>query len=426
MNSNKTTDTPSTMGEKPSPLRVNFKGVRAPDANWPKPLSGVAYHGLAGEIIRTMEPHTEADPAGLLISLLIEFGNWIGRGPYVQVTSTRHYTNEFAVMVGRSSQARKGTMQDQIRELLRIACEIETDPWIERIKGGLSSGEGLIVQVRDPEEGDDAVDKRLMIIEAEFAKVLTVIRREGNTLSSIIREAWERGDIRTMTRTPVEAKDAHISLIAHITIDELKRLLNSQEMASGFANRMMFVAVSRSKELPFGGKRIDFGPLAKELVGAKQFAKGVQEMPRSAAANAIWAENYSDLTRERTGLIGDITGRGAPHVLRLAMIYALLDKSRAIKPAHLDAAFEVWRYCKESAEFIFTGSSGNTMADRILRELSSRPEGMKRRDISGIFAGNKSSADIEMALAFLKGNRLARDEKISTAGRPAEVWFARK
>lgn len=395
---------------------------------WPEALGDVAYHGVAGRIVRAIEPHTEADPAGLLISLLVAFGNCVDRSPHFMVERTKHYTNEFAVMVGRSSQARKGTMWDQVRELLRIVCEQDNDPWTSRIKGGLSSGEGLIVQVQDPkDEDEEAPDKRLMIVEAEFAKVLTVIRREGNTLSSIIREAWDKGDIRTLTKMPVEATDAHISMIAHITVHELKRLLNSQEMASGFANRMLFVAVRRSKELPFGGKRIDFEPFANELRNAKRFAQDIDQMKMSGMAKAHWGEGYSDLTRERAGLIGDVTARGAPHVLRLAMIYALLDQSELIRPPHLHAALEVWRYCKDSAEYIFGGATGDSIADRILSELIARhPQGMKRKEISALFAGNKSSSEIEMSLAFLKGNKLAKDELVRTSGRPAEVWFAKK
>jgi hypothetical protein len=216
-------------------------------------------------------------------------------------------------------------------------------------------------------------------------------------------------------------------MIAHITIHELKRQLNSQEMASGFANRMLFAAVRRSKELPFGGKPIDFESFAGALRSAKRFAQDVDQMKMSGMAKALWGEGYSELTRERAGLIGDITARGAPHVLRLAMIYALLDQSELIRPPHLHAALEVWRYCRESAEYIFGGATGDSTADRIYAELMSRhPQGMKRKEISALFAGNKSSSEIEMALAFLKGNKLARDELVRTPGRPAEVWFARK
>ncbi|MEE8114639.1 MAG: hypothetical protein V3T23_09820, partial [Nitrososphaerales archaeon] len=46
-----------------------FSAYSAPQEpnNWPQPLSKDAFHGLTGEIVRTIEPHTEADPAALMI-----------------------------------------------------------------------------------------------------------------------------------------------------------------------------------------------------------------------------------------------------------------------------------------------------------------------------------------------------------------------
>jgi hypothetical protein len=40
---------------------------------WPV-MDKTAYHGLAGDFVRTVEPHTESDPAGLLIQFLVAFG----------------------------------------------------------------------------------------------------------------------------------------------------------------------------------------------------------------------------------------------------------------------------------------------------------------------------------------------------------------
>jgi hypothetical protein len=76
---------------------------------------------------------------------------------------------------------------------------------------GLSSGEGLIYAVRDRAEGenkkgekmvvDEGVeDKRLLVLEAELAGVLKVMNREGNTLSPVIRQAWDDGALQTLTK----------------------------------------------------------------------------------------------------------------------------------------------------------------------------------------------------------------------------------
>jgi hypothetical protein len=103
---------------------------------------------------------------------------------------------------------------------------------------------------------DGVLDKRLLVIESEFANVLKVGTREGNILSAVIRSAWEDGNLRTMTKnSPARATDGHISLVGHITREEYRRELTQTESANGFANRCCIVAVDRSKCLRRAGKR---------------------------------------------------------------------------------------------------------------------------------------------------------------------------
>src|SRR5215469_1277372 len=104
---------------------------------WPDPLAKEAFHGLAGEIVREIEPRTEADTAAILIQTLVAFGNVIGRGPYYQVEGDRHATNLFAALVGDSSKARKGTSWGRVRQIFKQLDEEWTN---ERIQGGMSSG----------------------------------------------------------------------------------------------------------------------------------------------------------------------------------------------------------------------------------------------------------------------------------------------
>src|SRR5215472_11202690 len=51
------------------------------ERQWPAPLAAQAFYGVAGEIVRCIEPHTEADPAALLFQFLCVFGNLVGRSP---------------------------------------------------------------------------------------------------------------------------------------------------------------------------------------------------------------------------------------------------------------------------------------------------------------------------------------------------------
>src|SRR3712207_8613758 len=52
----------------------------------------------------------------------------------------------------------------------------------------------------------------------------------GNTLSPVVRDAWDTGTLRNMTKnSPATATGAHVSIISHITIDELQRELSDTE-----------------------------------------------------------------------------------------------------------------------------------------------------------------------------------------------------
>ena len=62
---------------------------------YPAPPDEAAYYGLAGDIVRRIEPHTEADPVALLIQLLAAFGNVIGRNAYMLADGARHYLEPF-------------------------------------------------------------------------------------------------------------------------------------------------------------------------------------------------------------------------------------------------------------------------------------------------------------------------------------------
>ena len=237
---------------------------------WPAPLGSEVFQGLAGEFVRLVGPETEADVASLLFSFLVTMGSIIGRGPYYQVGGDRHYINLFAVVVGQSAKSRKGMSWGEVRRF----AELLDEHWCkQRVAGGLSSGEGLIHAVRDPivesvalREGGRIVrheeqttaagvdDKRLLAVEGELSQALQSAGREGNTLSAIIRQAWDGGPLRVLAKQAKAAcLEPHISILAHITVAELQRQLNATDMGNGFANRFLWLCAARSKFLPLGG-----------------------------------------------------------------------------------------------------------------------------------------------------------------------------
>src|SRR5262245_14236196 len=134
-----------------------------PVDTWPEPPAEIVYHGLAGEIVKALAPQSEADPVGIIAQLLTAYANMIGRGPHWRVEGDIHHLNLFIVLVGKTAKARKGTSWGRARSLLEAA---DGGHWVQdRILSGLSSGEGLISAVRDPNpdrEDPGATDKRLL------------------------------------------------------------------------------------------------------------------------------------------------------------------------------------------------------------------------------------------------------------------------
>ncbi|NSW84278.1 MAG: DUF3854 domain-containing protein [Syntrophothermus sp.] len=420
-----------------------------PRVAWPDPPRPEAFHGLAGDFVRAVEPHTEADPVALLSQFQVMYGNIIGRTAYFEVEADRHYLNEFLGLVGPTAKARKGTSLGQVRRIFRAV-----DPEWEkkRVLTGLASGEGLKWHVRDPIEKEQPIyeeyggkkelvgvetfivdpgvkDKRLLAYEPEFASTLRVLGREGNTLSAAIREAWDSGNLGNLTKNdPVTATGAHISIIAHITKQELLRFLDSTEAGNGFGNRFLWICVRRSKLLPEGGRigDVDFAPLVKRLTAAVEFGRNMGELKRDAEAAAWWRKVYPALSEGKPGLLGAILARAEAHVMRLACIYALLDLSPVVRAEHLQAALALWDYCERSARFIFGDALGDPLADEILRLLRAAPNGLTKTEIYEHFGRNRSAAQINRALGSLLEFGLVQFQKEKTGRRPREGYAAAK
>jgi len=402
--------------------------VSAPDAK----ASGL-YYGLAGHIIQAIEPHSEADPVGILVQLLVGIGNIVGRNAFFEIEATKHFPNLFAVLVGSSSSARKGTSWNHC---LRVLSAVDPAWADKRVQAGLSSGEGLIAALKDvPSVGTDddkpvATDKRLMVVETEFSSTLTVFERSGNILSPLLRQAWDSGTIRVMTKNPQHATGVHVSVIGHITPQELSRRLTTTDAANGFANRFMWLSVSRSKFLPDGGDVVvlaeKMASFRDELRPVIEFARSAGDMKRNPEATELWHELYTELTRDIPGLFGSVVARGAPIVVRLSMIYALLDRSSIIRVEHLAAANALWKYSEKSARAVFGERLGDPVADKILDALRQSHDGLTRSQIRELFARNQNSDRITNALELLASHspKLAYCEQRETGGRPAEIWYA--
>jgi hypothetical protein len=408
----------------PGPPPNDDGPLTAPDG-FPAPPAPAIYHGLAGQIIDAIAPHTEADPVAILAQLLVAIGAAVGRGAWFSVEATRHHPNEFLVLVGDSAKARKGSSWDHVRRLLDDA-----DPTLAaRTLTGLSSGEGLIWAVRDPTPNDPGVtDRRLLVVEPEFASVLKTASRDISTLSPTLRSAWDGRPLAILTRNaPARATAAHVAVIGHITSVELQHHVSAVDVANGLLNRFLLIACRRTRLLPDGGHPdplADTG-LDRALAIALAAAHHAGQLRFTEPARALWHDAYRQLAQPQPGIAGQLGARAEAHTIRLALTYALLDRAPAIGPDHLQAALALQDYAARSAAWALEPDTGDPIAEQIHVALLRSPDGLTRTQLRDLLNRNIPARRLDQALANLAVADKANRQRILTAGRPAELWTAK-
>ncbi len=196
-----------------------------------------------------------------------------------------------------------------------------------------------------------------------IATVLKVMQREGNTLSPILRKAWDGGNLASLTKNDrLRSTNPHINLLAHITQYELKKLMSQSDIHNGLANRFLWAYVRRSKKLafplPMDKNRAD--EIASKLSVILKNKDNELEIKFSEDAIQYWNIKYSEISVDNSGLKGSVTSRAETHVLRLSIIFCLLDNSELIELNHIKAGVELVIYCNESVDFLFTSDIPHT------------------------------------------------------------------
>lgn len=432
-----------------SGLEAGLKAVNREERNnpfnsldvhgWPTPHPAM-FHGFAGEFARFATVHSEADPVAVLATLLCRFGIEVGRKPHM-LAGEPQCARLNAVLVGQSSKARKGTSARPVRELFRFP---ETEWLTCRFSPGpLSSGEGLVYAVRDPQQEyiidkrngngremmvDPGVDdKRLFVLDQEFASALSCTRREGNTLSTIIRALFDGDKIEPLTKTSkLTATDPHVGIVTHVTLHELHRKLDATEALNGFANRFLWLCVRRPKLVAFPEElsQDKLHRFRTRLLGCLQTARDRARLRFDDAARNLWAEMYPQVATDRPALLGSILNRAEVYVRRLALTYALLDGSACVTLEHLRAALDFWRFNEDSAAFIFGGFESDPVEQRIVNALAEAGGSLDTTGLYKVFGNHLPKAQLTVAMNTLSaaGKIRIEERKPAGGGRPARIF----
>lgn len=419
----------------------NLEELELPPAEpWPATPSIALRHGILGELLDRIGPATEADPVAVLTTFVVAFGNAAGRGPHALVSgATRHGVNSFAGIVGRSGKGRKGSGLDLALLPLRHA-----DPtWVdERIVSGLASGEGVVHAIRDPVTKMEPVreknrvvdyvptvvdegvkDKRLLVVESELGAALRAAKREQSILSPMLRQAWDGSKLRTLSKnSPQTATNPHVSIVGHIVVEELRKLMSEADIFGGLANRFLWILSRRSRLLPDGGELDDLGDLPARVAALLAKAKATGRMRRTSAAASLWRNEYARLTSvPETGIVGAALGRGEAITLRLSLLMALLAGRQEIDEPDLLAAIDLWEYAAASTRIIFGKATDTPLESRVLAVIRAQA-GIGRSAIARALGGKIPAKELVAALARLRDAGSIIPTTTRTGGRPAETW----
>jgi hypothetical protein len=379
-------------------------------------------YGLVGDIALVGSQNTEANPYAVAASAIAYLGAAFGRGPYFPIGDDLHHARLFLLHVGRSGIGRKGTAKKlikRIHDVLKAKDELLA-PQVH--SGGLSTREGLAMLLHDGYKDGKTdvpaiVDKRLLVIESEFANVLHQSKRDGNTLSSGLRDAWDGTSIQPAVKTSrVWATNPHISFIGDITPSELLEMMSKRETNNGFANRFIFFYAE--------GDKINAFPQPTPDNVVEALADRVAQVLRYAGAdnhgsnNLLRIEFSPDAALAYEGLYGgelcDRSGgeriaalldRRAPVLMRLAMLFALTDQTHIIAVDHINAAMAWVRYWGDSVKFIFQNPANPLAAkakpaitQRIVDHLTAHVQATRTELTTNCFSGHIAAPTLDTAL----------------------------
>ncbi len=412
------------------------------DANNKLPqLNQGALYGVWGRVTRALTDHTEASQAAVLGCLLVLAGCFMNGMRYFKIAKDIHYPILFLKVIGKSAKGRKGFAKNLAVEFFKLI-----DPNVKkRMRTGITSGEGLVSMVSDVYEkkqkkgpGVDLVtrteeEKIIVINESEGGRLFKVMERMGNTVSPVLRDLWDAQDVAVENKnSPIRSTRPLVSVFTNITIDELLKTMNAVEIANGYANRFLPALSQRTRIEPMGGEIDDnhLDVLAKEVSKMRlksfEIAKTKPQFKFTEAAGKYWDSLYRHYAaNELQGMLGSLTARTEPMIVRIAMIFAFYDGVEKIDEAHLIAANHVWKYAEDSWRFVYGDSLGDPIADELLKFLRSSKKERTKTAIINHFDNNKTAEEINKAIKILFEARLIEIKEVQDNGPKKFLYRAR-
>jgi hypothetical protein len=346
---------------------------------FPDPPGREAFAGLLGEMVAAILDGTDASEVGLLASLVALCGPLVPSKAYFGRTQT---STPHIALVGESSIGRKGTAMN--RALDALSSALGADRLNRVVMDGINSGEGLVTELERRQVGSRGEPTSAVVFEEEFATLLAAAGRDGSSLDSRMRQAFDGGPLsnRKASSSQTVLPPYWLSALVGITPSELQDKGPAGALTSGSANRWLWLPVVRREE--------DVANVAPELPLALRQALWAAHDAATAAppdithdggVSRLLTDYGKHLVRDATGLAKDLSRRYPIIAFRIGLIHAALGRSAVVTEEHVWRGIALTEYARQGIPWVFGYTVGNELATLILRHL--REVGsLTKRDIT--------------------------------------------
>lgn len=353
------------------------KPAQITDAAW-CPLGRLYRDAVAGS--------TEASDNYHLGVFITVAGALLGRSVYYCMPHPL-YPNFYTALTGASSRARKGTAMGFGNKLLRAVAEDEIC-----MMYGLGSAEGFVDQLSQFQASKKASSVTMLIELSELRTLIDKMNQKSTSnITGILSEAFDCKDkLHIPTRHHREvAENPFTSILGGAAPDWLEKI-QALDLKGGIGNRFLWVPgepkEANPKPPPVNSQF--WKPLISELRKVRSYwteKKRPTEFELSSEADAKWEQVYKRTYNygNEDPLVSVLSDRMEVHTIKVALLYAALDRKSVIELGHLSAAIEFSGFLMDSLFRIFSdyGISQIVKDERKIRELidAAGPNGIKRR-----------------------------------------------
>jgi hypothetical protein len=349
-----------------------------------------ALHGVAGDFAQRICGKNERALPAVLLQLLACAGPAVGPSVFHKQAYSRLGANIFVVTVTQSGCFRASDWFAPTRCLFGAAHGVSATNFFKSKP---------VESIQSIGRADDAGSIEPCVLAGAFDLIWAQIARPK--VAQSFRLVWD--------------EVLGISLVGHLTASDILASRMSASMLET-ASRINWCRVGGDiNGLPQVMPTDDWERISKIIEARAKQARTHGEIKLRPDAQRQWGAIYSSLISTHSAVARIVTSRADAHVLRLALIYALLDGADGIELPHLKAAIAIWDYCRTSAESLFACGTESLLATRLLDVLRHRPR--SKTELHAVLHNHTPAHRLDTELEELIARGLVATDKSKTGGR---------